>query len=64
MQPRPQREPAPARRPAPEPAPQPTLFDLAPSPVVEMLRRLNVNELTPIEALTRLYELQKLASQD
>jgi DNA mismatch repair protein MutS len=57
-------EPAAARRPAPEPAPQPTLFDLAPSPVVEMLRRLNLNELTPIEALTRLYELQKLASQD
>jgi DNA mismatch repair protein MutS len=58
-----QRQPA-AQRPAPEPAPQPTLFDLAPSPVFEMLRRLNVNELTPIEALTRLYELQKLASQD
>ncbi len=40
-----------------------SLFDLAPSPVIEMLRRLNVNELSPIEALTKLYELQKLASQ-
>jgi DNA mismatch repair protein MutS len=39
------------------------LFDVAPSPLIEMLRRLNVNELTPIEALTKLYELQKLASQ-
>jgi hypothetical protein len=28
-----------------------------------MLRRLNVNELSPIEALTKLYELQKLANQ-
>jgi DNA mismatch repair protein MutS len=45
------------------PGGQLSLFDLAPSPVVEMLRRLNVNELTPIEALTKLYELQKLANQ-
>lgn len=60
-QPAPRQQPTP--RPAPQPAPQPTLFDLAPSPVIEMLRRLNVNELTPIEALTRLYELQKLASE-
>ena len=37
------------------------LFDLAPSPVLEMLRRLNINELTPIEALNKLNELQKLA---
>jgi DNA mismatch repair protein MutS len=40
-----------------------SLFDLAPTPVIEMLRRLNVNELSPIEALTKLYELQKLAQQ-
>jgi DNA mismatch repair protein MutS len=40
-----------------------SLFDLAPSPVIEMLRRLNVNEISPIEALTKLYELQKLANQ-
>jgi DNA mismatch repair protein MutS len=40
-----------------------SLFDLAPNPVVEMLRRLNVNELSPIEALTKLYELQRLANQ-
>jgi len=39
------------------------LFDIAPSPLIEMLRRLNVNELSPLEALTKLYELQKLAKQ-
>ncbi|MBK9710404.1 MAG: DNA mismatch repair protein MutS [Kouleothrix sp.] len=53
--------------PTPDPRPptpgQLGLFDLAPSPVVELLRRLNVNELSPIEALTKLYELQRLANQ-
>jgi DNA mismatch repair protein MutS len=43
------------------PAAQLSLFDVAPNPVVEYLKRLNINELTPIEALTKLYELQKLA---
>jgi DNA mismatch repair protein MutS len=50
----------------PTPAPpaagqQLSLFDMAPNPVVEYIKRLHINELTPIEALTRLYELQKLA---
>jgi DNA mismatch repair protein MutS len=40
-----------------------SLFDAAPHALIEMLRRMNVNELTPIEALTKLYELQKLAKQ-
>jgi DNA mismatch repair protein MutS len=40
-----------------------SLFDVAPNPVVEYLKRLNVNELTPIEAMTKLYELQKLAQK-
>jgi DNA mismatch repair protein MutS len=31
-------------------------------PALELLRRLNVNELTPIEALTQLYELQRLST--
>jgi DNA mismatch repair protein MutS len=39
------------------------LFDVAPSPLIEMLRRMNINELSPLEALTKLYELQKLAKQ-
>ncbi|HEX5692159.1 MAG TPA: DNA mismatch repair protein MutS, partial [Roseiflexaceae bacterium] len=40
-----------------------SLFNAAPNPLAEMLRRLNVNELSPIEALTKLYELQKVAKQ-
>src|SRR6185295_5377403 len=40
-----------------------SLFDLAPNPLIGMLRRLNVNELSPIEAITKLYELQRLANQ-
>jgi DNA mismatch repair protein MutS len=36
------------------------LFDTT-SPVVEALKAMDVNALTPIEALTRLYELQKMA---
>ncbi|MGB9751800.1 DNA mismatch repair protein MutS [Roseiflexus castenholzii] len=38
-----------------------SLFDLTPGPVIEMLRRLDINQLTPLEALNKLYELQKLA---
>jgi DNA mismatch repair protein MutS len=49
--------PAAARQPALQVQPE------APNPAVELLRRLNVNELTPIEALTKLYELQSLARQ-
>jgi DNA mismatch repair protein MutS len=64
-------EQAPASRPgaAPQPggdAPAPegeqrSLFDSAPHPALEMIRRLSINELSPIEALTKLYELQRLA---
>ncbi len=32
-------------------------------PVVEALRKLNVNALTPLDALNRLYELQKMVDQ-
>lgn len=32
-------------------------------PVVEALRKLDVNGLTPLEALNRLYELQKIADK-
>ncbi|NTW03108.1 MAG: DNA mismatch repair protein MutS, partial [Oscillochloris sp.] len=44
----------------PPPSNQLSLFDLAPSPVVEYVRRLNINELTPMDALNKLYELQRL----
>lgn len=47
----------------PIPGAQLSLFDTAPSPVLEYLRRLNLNELTPLEALNRLAELQKLAGE-
>ena len=52
--------PAPA---APDPAApaKPSLFDIAPNPVVEYIKRLRIEEMTPLEALTRLYELQQLA---
>ncbi|NJO04566.1 MAG: DNA mismatch repair protein MutS [Chloroflexaceae bacterium] len=59
-----------ATPPAPAPAAPPTtddtqlsLFDAAPNPVVEYLKRLNIEELSPIEAMTRLYELQQMARQ-
>ena len=32
-------------------------------PVVEALRKLDVNGLTPLDALNRLYELQKMAGE-
>jgi DNA mismatch repair protein MutS len=35
-----------------------------PNPALEALRSLDVNALTPIEALTRLYELQKMATEN
>ena len=41
-------------------AQQLALFDTS-NPAIEALKALDVNALTPIEALTRLYELQKLA---
>jgi DNA mismatch repair protein MutS len=49
------------------PVQQSSLFDAPPAephPVVESLRQLNPNELTPIEALTRLYALVKQAHDE
>jgi DNA mismatch repair protein MutS len=54
------REPQAGKHTAPPPG-QLSLFAPAAHPVVEYLQQINVNELTPLEALTRLYELQKLA---
>lgn len=39
----------------------PEIAPTLPHPALEALRILNVNELTPIEAMTRLYELQRMA---
>jgi DNA mismatch repair protein MutS len=60
---------APPGAPLPHPPPsqrasaQLSLFDVAPNPVLEYLRRLKLNELTPLEALLKLSELQKLAGE-
>jgi DNA mismatch repair protein MutS len=34
------------------------LFSTEPHPVIEALRQLDVNSLTPLEAISKLYELQ------
>jgi DNA mismatch repair protein MutS len=50
---------------APKPDPDPgqlALFqEASPNPAIEELRRLDVNALTPLEALNRLAELQRRA---
>jgi DNA mismatch repair protein MutS len=33
------------------------------SPVLDELEKLDINSLTPLEALTKLYELQKKAKE-
>ena len=55
--------PATAAPAAPSDQGQLGLFDSAPNPVIELLRRLQINELSPLDALTRLYELQQLAQR-
>jgi DNA mismatch repair protein MutS len=40
-----------------------SMFDEAPHPALQLLRGLSVDDLSPIEALTKLYELKRL-SQD
>ncbi len=46
-----------------EPAPQLTLFEQKPL-VLEELEKLDINALTPLEAITKLYELQKKAREE
>jgi DNA mismatch repair protein MutS len=38
-----------------------TLFAAEPDPLVEEIKALAVDELTPLEALTKLYELKRRA---
>jgi DNA mismatch repair protein MutS len=40
---------------------QMSLFPETPSPVVEALRSLDVDSITPLEAISKLYELQRMA---
>ncbi|MBA7507743.1 DNA mismatch repair protein MutS [subsurface metagenome] len=50
------------RRRKKEPAPQLSLFGQK-SPLLEELEKLEIDSLTPLEALTKLYELQKKARE-
>jgi DNA mismatch repair protein MutS len=40
------------------------LFGASPSPVMEELKRIKVEELTPLEAINKLYELKRLAEEE
>jgi DNA mismatch repair protein MutS len=51
-------------RPDPDAPPQLALFNTGPHPVIEELRNMRIEEMSPIDAITRLYELQKRAMQD
>lgn len=51
-------------RPAPESASMQLTLFAPPSPVVAAIRELDVESLTPLEALTKLYELHRLARID
>jgi DNA mismatch repair protein MutS len=41
-----------------------TLFAAEPNPLIEELKAIAVDELTPLEALTRLYDLQRKAREE
>jgi DNA mismatch repair protein MutS len=41
-----------------------SLFDAPVNPAVKLLKTLNVDELSPLEALTKLYELKRLVEND
>jgi DNA mismatch repair protein MutS len=40
-----------------------SFFDNAPNPAVDALRQMAVDELSPLEALTKLYELKRMAEE-
>ncbi len=52
----------PAARGRKVPSEQLPLFAAAPNPVLEELRSLRIDEMSPLEALSKLYELKKRAS--
>jgi DNA mismatch repair protein MutS len=43
---------------------QMTLLESEPHPLVEELKNLAIDELTPIEAISKLYELQQKARKE
>jgi len=40
------------------------LFSMEPPEVITALRNLEIDELTPLDAITKLYELKRLASEE
>ena len=38
-----------------------SLFDMEPHPALVAIRQMAVDELSPLEALTKLYELKRMA---
>ncbi len=48
---------------APPQVAQLTLFSAEPDPIIEELKALEIDELTPLEAIGRLYELQRKARE-
>lgn len=49
---------------APTPQGQVSMFDDRRHPLVETLKTINIDQMSPIDAMTKLYELQRLAKQD
>jgi DNA mismatch repair protein MutS len=45
------------------PALQLTLFAAEPDPLIEEIKALPIDELSPLEAISRLYELQRKARE-
>jgi len=39
-----------------------SMFDDTPNPALEALQQLNIDQLTPIDAITKLYELKRIAN--
>jgi DNA mismatch repair protein MutS len=45
------------------PTPQLSFIDDTPNPALEVLRKIEVDSLSPLEALTKLYELKRMAGE-
>jgi len=43
---------------------QMALFDTGPHPLLEALKGLNIEEMSPLDAITKLYELQRWANEE
>jgi DNA mismatch repair protein MutS len=50
-------------KPKPEKPQQTSFFDAPENPVVDVLKTMEVDNLSPLEALTKLYELKRLANE-